>query len=454
MKITDLRPNPKNPRKISAERDARLAEYLAEFGDLSGLIFNRDGMVISAHQRVRHYKRNGGRLVLSEQYDQPTTDGTIARGYIEMPDGTRYVVRQVDWPKEKQDRAMIVANGSFGEWDTDILIGHFDFDISDLLAFGVPETIFINTKNEKPREAVEDDFEVPEVIETDIKKGDLFEIGQHRLLCGDSTEPDEVARLMNGEKADLIFTDPPYGVSFTGAPTPTAKDWAMIKNDALRGDGLTQFLTLAFKNSFDFSKENIAAYIFYASANHIRFEAALNAAGFESNQQLIWVRHFVLGRSDYHWSHEPIFYCRKAGQKKPWYGDRAQTTVLGYKKTDLKEMRKEELVEIVRKAQEASSVWDIAKDDVSTYKHPTQKPVKLPGRAMGNSSQEGHIVLDLFGGSGTTMVAAEQLARKAYMMELDPKFCQVIVDRMQALDARIKVKKNGKPYKKKSQEFC
>lgn len=456
MNIADLRPNTKNPRKISAERDARLAEYLAEFGDLSGLIFDRDGTVISAHQRVRHYKRNGGRLVLVEQYDEPTKDGTIARGHIEMPDGTRFIVRQVDWQKEKAERAMIIANGSFGEWDTDILLDHFQFDIDELLAFGVPETIFVNVKKDAPRETFEDDYEIPELetIQTDIKRGDLFEIGQHRLLCGDSTEPDDVAKLMNGELADLIFTDPPYGVSFTGAQTPTAKDWAMIKNDALRGDGLTQFLTLAFKNNFDFSKENIASYVFYASSNHIRFETAMNTAGFETIQQLIWVKHFVLGRSDYHWAHEPIMYCRKAGQKKPWYGDRTHTTVMGYKKSDLTQMRKEDLVQIVKNLQDASSVWEIAKDAVTTYKHPTQKPVRLPGRAMGNSSQEGDSVLDLFGGSGTTMIAAEQLARKAYMMEIDPKFCQVIIDRMTTLDGKIKVKKNGKPYKKTAKEFC
>lgn len=438
MNITDLRPNPKNPRKISAERDAKLAEYLAEFGDLSGLIFNRDGMVISAHQRVRHYKRNGGKLVLSEQYKQPAKDGTIARGHIEMPDGTRYIVRQVDWDKEKAERAMVVANGAFGEWDTDILLDHFEFDIDELLAFGVPETVFVNIKKDKPRETFEDDYEIPEVIYTDIKKGDLFEIGQHRLLCGDSTEPDDVEKLMNGQKAGLIFTDPPYGVSFTGAANPTAKVWQMIKNDALRGDGLTQFLTLAFHNGMQHSNTNVACYVFYASKTHIEFETALSAAGWEVNQQLVWVKGMVMARADYHWAHEPILYCRKAGQKKPWYGDRTHTTVMGYKKSDLTQMRKEDLIQIVKNLQDTSSVWDIAKDAVTTYKHPTQKPVRLPGRAMGNSSQEGDIVLDLFGGSGTTMVAAEQLARKAYMMELDPKFCQVIVERMAELAQRSK----------------
>ena len=454
MNITDLRPNPKNPRKISAQRDARLAEYLAEFGDLSGLIFNRDGTVISAHQRVRHYKRNGGQLVLVEQYDEPTKDGTIARGHIEMPDGTRYIVRQVDWEKEKAERAMIVANGSFGEWDTEVLLGHFDFDISELIEFGVPETIFVDSKKDAPRETVEDDYEIPDVIKTDIKRGDLFEIGQHRLLCGDSTDPDDVAKLMNGELADLIFTDPPYGVSFTGAANPTAKVWKMIKNDALRGDGLTQFLTLAFDNALQYSKPDVAAYVFYASKTHVQFETAINAAGWEVSQQLIWVKGMVMARSDYHWAHEPMLYCRKAGQKKPWHGDRTQTTVMGYKKSDLTQMRKEDLIQIVKNLQDTSSVWEIRKDAVTTYKHPTQKPVHLPGRAMGNSSKEGDITVDLFGGSGTTMVAGEQLGRRVYMMELDKLFCQAIVDRMLALNSQIKVKKNGKPYKKTSKEFC
>lgn len=345
---------------------------------------------------------------------------------------------------EYQRREFIIKdNLSYGEWDYEMLAEQYSAEELEEFDIEIPDFEDGGTAG-----AVEDNFEIGDIdkIQTDIKEGDVFSIGPHVLVCGDSQNPDHVKLLMKKDRADLLFTDPPYGVSYTGAQNDTAKKWEMIKNDDLRGDGLVRFLFLAFQNAYAFTKENTAAYIWYASKTHIQFEEALKAAGYEVSQQLIWNKGMSLGHADYHWAHEPVLYCKKAGQTKPWYGDRTHKTILGQKRSELTALKKEELVQIVKNLLDSSSNWEIDREVVTSYKHPTQKPVPLAGRAILNSSQEEDIVLDLFGGSGTTMVAAEQLGRRARLMELDPKFCYVIVERMRAAFPEIEIKRNGKKY--------
>lgn len=248
-------------------------------------------------------------------------------------------------------------------------------------------------------------------------------------MCGDSTNPDDVDKLMDGEVADLVFTDPPYGVSYKGTNDPNGKEWEIIKNDTLRGDELFLFLLEAFKNIKKHLKHGGAFYIWYANSNSVQFELAVEGAELKKKQILIWQKGMVLGRSDYHWTYEPCIYGCHPEQNSTWYGDRTQKTLWNFSKTDINEMKKEELLEIVKKLYDDKDVWEISRDKVTEYVHPTQKPVALSAKALRNSSQKGDVVLDLFGGSGSTLMGCEQLGRKARLMEFDPKYVDVIVER-------------------------
>ncbi|MEE8322163.1 MAG: site-specific DNA-methyltransferase, partial [Candidatus Bathyarchaeia archaeon] len=266
---------------------------------------------------------------------------------------------------------------------------------------------------EKHLEAEEDGFEPPkDEVETDIVLGDLFEIGEHRLLCGDSTDSDAVANLMNGVKADMIHTDPPYNIAYEGGSKKREK----IENDDL--EDFPQFLLDVYLNLFLFTKEGGAIYVWHASSETHNFISKFIEAGFLFKSYIVWNKNnSTFGRSDYHWKHEPCVYGWKEGAAHKWYGDRKQTTV-----------------------------WDIDRPSRSD-EHPTMKPIPLCSKPMENSSKIGDVILDVFLGSGSTMVASHQLERKCYGMELDPKYCQVIIDRMKELDPSIKIKRNGEVYK-------
>lgn len=260
-------------------------------------------------------------------------------------------------------------------------------------------------------EAKEDDYEIPDEIKTDIVLGDLFEIGEHRLLCGDSTDSDSVAKLMNGEKADMVMTDPPYNVAYKGGTGLT------IMNDEMDNDSFYTFLLLFYKAFADVTKDGGAWYVWHADSEGVNFRKAFQESGLLMKQCLIWVKNaLVMGRQDYHWKHEPCLYGWKAGAAHYFTNDRTKTSVIHHDKP------------------------------LKNGEHPTMKPILLLAPLIENSSKPKWIVGDPFLGSGSTMVAAHQLNRKCYGMELDPKYCQVIIDRMLKLDPSLKVLKNGKPY--------
>ena len=263
-------------------------------------------------------------------------------------------------------------------------------------------------------EVTEDDFDVDSVTETDIVLGDLFEIGEHRLLCGDSTDSDAVARLMNGEKADMVFTDPPYGVSYTGGHNEKKRKG--IENDTLQGQDLTDLFYESLMNADLFSHEHSAFYIWYANGKAVETFASFSRLNLSVRAVLCWYKvKSGLGAfmSQYIPNYEPCIYAFKNGKSPQWFG-----------------------------ASDEKSVWELKKESKNEY-HPTQKPIELPSRAIENSSKLKDIILDLFLGSGSTMVASHQLKRKCYGMELDPKYCQVIVDRMRKLDPNLIIKRNG-----------
>lgn len=255
-------------------------------------------------------------------------------------------------------------------------------------------------------------------------------------MCGDSTNPEDVKKLMNGEYADMVFTDPPYGVSYRGTNNPNGREWEIIKNDELRGDALFLFLLEAFKNIKTYLKKDGAFYIWYANSNAVHFEKALEGAELKKKQIIIWNKGMVLGHSDYHWSYEPCLYGCHIDHNCKWCGDRTQKTLWDLSKTEINDMKKEDLLAIVKSLYKDKDIWDVKRDPVNEYVHPTQKPVGLSAKAIHNSTVRNDIVLDLFGGSGSTLMGCEQLGRKALLMEFDPKYVDVIVQRWENFTGR------------------
>ena len=244
---------------------------------------------------------------------------------------------------------------------------------------------------------IEED-DVPEITseEPTVKRGEIWQLGEHRLICGDATNEYDVKRLMNGEMADLLLTDPPYNVGYVGK---TEKSLT-IQNDELPAEEFGKFLASSFSNANRVLRAGAAFYVWFASKNHCAFERGLEENGLEVKEELVWVKNSLcLGRSDYQWRHDPCMYGWKGGAAHNWYADRSQTTVLEFNKPNKNE------------------------------EHPTMKPVELFAYQINNSTKRGDIVLDLFGGSGTSIVACEQLGRKCYTVEYDEKYCDVIIER-------------------------
>jgi len=251
----------------------------------------------------------------------------------------------------------------------------------------------------------------------------------HRVMVGDSTKPEDFKILMNDKIADLCWTDPPYGVSYKGTNNPNGRDWKVMKNDELRSEELKTFLRDVYMNVFEFTKNNAALYTCYASINHNIFESALNATGFIIKQTLIWEKGHVLGHSDYHWTHEPILYCRKEDQPV-WYGDRThKTVILNATIENLEDLKKEELIKLISEIRKDSDLIRIRRDPSSQYLHSTQKPVALSQRLIKNSSRPNELVVDPCAGSGSTLMACETSGRKCYCMELDARYVDVILTR-------------------------
>lgn len=394
VSIKLVKSNPNNPRIIKDDKFKKLVASIQEFPkmlEIRPIVVNDDMIVLGGNMRLK---------------------ACIHAGLKEVP-----IIKVSDLTEQEQKQFIIKDNVSGGEWDWNMLANEWDAEELDAWGLDVPDF-------GKELEAEEDDFEAPEGgIETDIVLGDLFEIGEHRLLCGDSTDSDAVAKLMDGQKADMVFTDPPYGVEIKGKFTGT------ILNDNLQGDEFNDFLTSCFNNLKLFNKGNL--YISYEIKNHTIFENALLNSGFIFDEIIIWNKDSAsfYSNNKYNRKFEPIFFIENGKELKC--------------KPDV-------------------NVWDFAKsssfasrdennkrfNEVGNYlvAHPTTKPLGLIQKPLNNSTKENDLILDLFLGSGSTMVASHQLNRKCYGMELDPKYCQVIVDRMIKLDPTIKIKRNGVEY--------
>lgn len=273
--------------------------------------------------------------------------------------------------------------------------------------------------------------QLPEIVKS--RSGEVWICGQHRIMCGDSTNENDVDTLMQGALADLVFTDPPYGVSYKGTNNPNGREWQIIKNDNLRGDQLFIFLIESFKNIKRYLRKGRAFYIWYANSNHVNFETAIRGVELKPKQVIIWNKGMVLGHSDYHWAYEPCFYGCHEGENNKWFGDRTQKTFIETSDQEFESWPREQLVELIKRIKSKTDIWSIKRDSASTYVHPTQKPVELAQRAMINSSNRGEITLDLFGGSGSTMIAGENMGRKVRSIEIDSRYCDVGIQRWQEL---------------------
>jgi len=305
----------------------------------------------------------------------------------------------------------------------------------------VPESEFL----EEEPDVVEDNFNISDEIHTDIVPGDIFQIGEHKLLCSDSTQTDEWEKIFQGEVADLVVTDPPYNVDYVGK----TKDALKIQNDKMSDDSFYQFLYDFYVALGSYTKPGGAWYVWSPPGNtETTFRNSFSDSGLLLKQVIVWVKNtMVLGRQDYQWKHESCLYGWKPGAGHYFTHERDKTTVIE-DKVDIKKLTKAQMAEMLHKMLSDKIPTSVLRADKPhrSEMHPTMKPVLLISQLIQNSSKKDEIVADAFLGSGTTMVASHQLNRKCYGMELDPKYCQVIIDRMRKLDPTLEIKRNGQPY--------
>lgn len=402
MPIGCIKPYDRNPRRNDGAVEA-LAKSITEFGFKNPIIVDKDLVIIAGHTRLKAAK---------------------LLGLKEVP-----VVVASDL-SEAQTRAYRLADNKIGElaeWDDDLLQEELDaledeFDMED---FGFEAEI---ADDAQVMEGISEP-PIPDVPEEPISKpGDVWKCGDHMVMCGDATNPHEMARLMDGELADLAVTDPPYNVDYTGKTADALK----IENDRMEESRFVEFLSDAFRTMAENMRGGGAFYIWHADSEGRAFREAVDMSGLDLKQCLIWVKNsLVLGRQDYQWIHEPCLYGWKPGASHYFTDDRSLVTVMEQEPMDLSKLKKEELLDLVMRIFDAKVPTTVIRENRPTRSdlHPTMKPVKLMARLISNSSQRGEIVLDPFGGSGSTLLACESLGRRCRTMELDPRYCDVIIKR-------------------------
>jgi site-specific DNA-methyltransferase (adenine-specific) len=410
-----IKENPNNPRTIKDGKFKKLVKSIKDFPrmlEIRPIVVNEDFTVLGGNMRLKACKAAGLEQV--------------------------HIIKVDDLSPEQQKEFVIKDNSGYGEWDWDLLLTD-EWGYEKVEDWGID---FPDAKKPKP-EAKEDAFKMPNKVTTTIKQGDLIEIGPHRLLCGSATDASDMDKLMQGQGADLSFTDPPYNVDYEGGTG------LKIMNDKMSDSNFIIFLQDAFANMHKHLKPGGGFYIWHAVMTSLDFLTALkNTAGLKFSQIVYWEKStFVFARQDYHWILEPAIYGWKEGQAHTWYGDRKQSTLKSENLKSLDKWTKDELVNFAKAALEERSHTEKIKVDkpLKNAEHPTMKPILLCSYYIQNSSKEKDIVLDQFLGSGSTMVASHQLNRVCYGTELDPQYCQVIVDRMRALDPELVIKINSNP---------
>lgn len=420
INVMDLIPYANNPRKNDKAVD-KVAESIKQFGFKVPIIVDKNMTIIAGHTRLK---------------------AAIKLGLEEVP-----VIVADDLTPDQVKAFRLVDNkvAEYSEWDLDALMIELkDIEI-DMSAFDFEAPITAD-------EVKEDDYEVELPKTPKAKLGDIYKLGRHRLMCGDSTRIEDVELLMDMDLADMILTDPPYNVNYgdKGATYEklgynTGFKDRKILNDNMESSQFQLFLTDAFTAGNAVLKPGGAFYIWHGESESYNFRQACINVGWQVRQCLIWNKNaLVLGRQDYQWKHEPCLYGWKDGATHYFIDDRSYTTVIE-DNIDINKLKLSEARDLLRQLlspKVPTTVIDEAKPTKSA-EHPTMKPVKLMARLINNSTKPGQIVLDLFGGSGSTLIAAEQLNRRCYLMELDPKYVDVIIDRYEALtgDKAEKIRK-------------
>lgn len=378
INIDELIPYANNARTHSKDQINKLRSSLREFGFINPILIDKDYNILAGHGRVMAAREEGIKEVPCVLVEHLT---------------------------EAQKKAYILADNRLAMdagWDDELLalelenLKELDFDI-DFTGFDAAEIdeLFSNIHD---KDVQDDDFDVDAALaeEPISKQGDIWLLGRHRLICGDSTKAETYEKLMDGKKANLCVTDPPYNVNYTAGSENERK----IKNDNMEDKNFYEFLLASFKNIFNSLDDGAAAYVFHADTEGLNFRKAFKDAGFHLANVCIWAKQsLVLGRSDYQWQHEPILYGWKPTGKHRWYADRKQTTIWNFDRPTKSEL------------------------------HPTMKPVPLVAYPVQNSSMSNCIILEPFAGSGSTLIACEQLGRICYAIELDEKYADVIVKR-------------------------
>ena len=368
--LAKIKPYPRNPR-INDEAAAFVANSIKEFGFRNPIVVDNAGVIIAGHTRLKAAKK---------------------LGLKEAP------VIVADDLSDEQVKALRLADNKTAEaaeWDLNLL----DQEISEIADIDMSDFGFeLDEEPDDDADAVDDDFEEPENIEPLAKRGQIYRLGDQILMCGDSTSKDDIQKLLGGQQADLLITDPPYNVDYEGRTAEKMK----IENDAMNPEEFYEFIYAAFSNAEEALMPGASFYIWYAEGNSTTLELykALRETKLIIKQQLIWNKtKKTFGRQDYQWKHEPCFYGWKEGASHHWYSDRKQTTVLDFD------------------------------NPMASHLHPTMKPIPLFDYQIKNSSKPGDRVLDIFGGSGTTLIACQQNGRKSYTMECDPHYVDVIIKR-------------------------
>lgn len=425
MKLSSIHVNPKNPRTIKDSRFRKLCASIRDFPkmmEMRPILTDSEGMILGGNMRYKALK---------------------TLGYKEVPD--TWVRRIDELTDEEKDRFIIADNVSYGEWDYEMLKAEWKVDLLDEWGLEFPETA---TEEKK---AIEDNYEVPEEIETDILPGDIIDIDHHRIICGDSTKPETYEKLLGTRHVELVVTDPPYNVDY-GQKAKMLDEYDKghrnqnkIQNDNMSEESFEKFLNEFYTAVRKIMKTGAAIYVWHAESTSTSFRNTFRNAGFELRQCLIWVKNsLVLGRQDYQWKHEPCLYGWKPGAGHYFTKSRTNTTVYD-DKIDFRKLNKAELLKIVEEVFSENLKTSVLYHNRPnrSLEHPTMKPVPLMGELITNSSKTGWLVLDPFIGSGGTMVAAHQLNRICYGIELDPKYVQVVIDRMRRFDPEVEVRKNG-----------
>ena len=371
ININEIIPYEHNPRKNDDAVEA-VANSIKNFGFKSPIVVDKNMVIVNGHTRLKASQLLGLTMV----------------PVIIASDLT-----------EEQCRALRLADNKTAEiakWDKKLLQQELESIDWEGLQMEMTDFGFDNIFDSQPQEVIHDDFEEGQYISATpySMQGDIYVLGRHRLMCGDSTNEEMVNKLLDGNKADMIFTDPPYNVNYEGS------DGQSIQNDNMGNEEFYNFLLSVYKNMFNSIKDGGSIYVCHADSEGLNFRKAFIDAGFKLAQCLIWVKNsFTMGRQDYQWQHEPILYGWKPGAGHYFVDDRSLSTVWFYDKPKHNDL------------------------------HPTMKPLELVGQGINNGSLVGQLVLDLFGGSGSTLIASEQANRTNYSMELDEKYADVIVKR-------------------------